>query len=323
MAHKHKRTNPNWHPDQRVVGDGSASPISCRRASHTYANPMRGSKMSSHRRVGSCRSCGPRTTLNPHPPLSSRGLAWVRSGSEFQLLSLHRACSVENSAANVAVAVLLACMRSRFLRSIETWEARVYAWGPRAATADWRFFVMAIVTAKPAARRRASKVPTVPLVAPALMTVDQAASYLSDEPHPIVQAAPGRSDSVSLCWRRTVARPVANKVPGRCRAGDKPRGGAVSMTSKRNTPRRVASAPRGTDKGQQQNTNRSQQRSTTTILTCFDDVCTGLVTLTASLAEIVRDRKTARLAMDAYRLACDAHQLAEDFALWESEVKAA
>ena len=44
---------------------------------------------------------------------------------------------------------------------------------------DWRFFVMAIVTAKPAARRRASKVPTVPLVAPALMTVDQAASYLT------------------------------------------------------------------------------------------------------------------------------------------------
>ena len=38
---------------------------------------------------------------------------------------------------------------------------------------------MATVTAKPAARRRASKVPTVPLVAPALMTVDEAASYLS------------------------------------------------------------------------------------------------------------------------------------------------
>jgi excisionase family DNA binding protein len=34
-------------------------------------------------------------------------------------------------------------------------------------------------TAKPAARRRASKAPTKPLVAPALMTVDLAASYLA------------------------------------------------------------------------------------------------------------------------------------------------
>lgn len=34
-------------------------------------------------------------------------------------------------------------------------------------------------TPKPTPRRRASKAPTVPLVAPALMTVDQAASYLA------------------------------------------------------------------------------------------------------------------------------------------------
>lgn len=84
------------------------------------------------------------------------------------------------------------------------------------------------------------------------------------------------------------------------------------MNRQKNTPRRVASAPRG--KGNEQH---MPAKAYTVILAQLAKLCDESVTVAGSLAAIANDRPTGALAMGAYMLACDAHRLAEDFAMWE------
>ena len=86
-------------------------------------------------------------------------------------------------------------------------------------------------------------------------------------------------------------------------------------------------APKGQDKGQQQNTNRSQQRSNkpaiNAILTLLDEARDTMATLAIELADLARDRQTAptaRMAVNCWQLACGVCDLGEGFnAWWELE----